>query len=759
VGRGLMPTQPAALGTARLNNFRLNYFSSALAPVRETRVRILINGVESRHRVRYNSLTIRDIINDTPNTCGFLIETPAPAGGDTVRITINSDTPQLLFNGAVQTVDLAYEGRPTQNVWRITAIDDTEKLNRIRPFGAWTTVSATTLAQILITTFAPGFTTQHVQAGLESVSVNLDSTEGFSGALRQIAKLIGGYFYVEDMDLHLFTEETTEPPDPIDAAHPPLNDPAITLSTDYSQLRTRVYGKGGGSTTQEQIPIGATTIPVMSTAFFEASGGMVVASSGTQRITYTGIGTHFVASDRWQTQTPPSDRAWRAVAWSPTLGLFAAVGSDGTAAQQVMTSPDGITWTARTAANTVQWYAITWAAGLGLFVALAYNGTTAQQVMTSPDGITWTPRTSANAVQWRSVVWAPALGLLVAVADSGTATQQVMTSPDGITWTARTAAATATWQGVTWSPALGRLVAVNNASGSAATAMTSPDGITWTIRTLPTSNGFLAVTWSPERALFVAVGQFVMTSPDGITWTLRTSAIPSTLSSVLWAATVDTTGRFVAFAFDNTAPRQVMTSPDGIKWTAGDASGVGWVWKGVWAPEIGVMVAVGIPTTGVTATVMKNPVTVETAGALIGIPASGAGAIVAAIPSGDPINIWVQRDDLAAQALYGLFEYVITDERRATASLVARCDAELALYANPIQTVPYATRDVKTRSGKTVTINLSSPSINTTLVLQNVTITQIDIADGLAPRFTATASTVRFSLEDVLRRAAAEQDT
>ena len=40
------------------------------------------------------------------------------------------------------------------------------------------------------------------------------------------------------------------------------------------------------------------------------------------------------------------------------------------------------------------------------------------------------------------------------------------------------------------------------------------------------------------------------------------------------------------------------------------------------------------------------------------------------------------------------------------------------------------------------------------LTIQDVTITEIDIAPRLAPRFTVTASSMRFSVEDLLRRMA-----
>jgi hypothetical protein len=178
-------------------------------------------------------------------------------------------------------------------------------------------------------------------------------------------------------------------------------------------------------------------------------------------------------------------------------------------------------------------------------------------------------------------------------------------------------------------------------------------------------------------------------------------------------------------------------------------------------------------------TVRYTGITLNT---LTGIPASGPGSILTtvlygsqAIPTpsltgvtgltlamakGSAVHIWVQRDDVTAQAAQaaragsgdGVVEFTIFDGRRGEASLIALCDANLALFAYPLVTVRYATRDVKTKSGKTVHVALSSPTINEDLTIQEVTIDQIDIAPGLSPRFTVTASNVRFSLEDTLRR-------
>jgi hypothetical protein len=64
--------------------------------------------------------------------------------------------------------------------------------------------------------------------------------------------------------------------------------------------------------------------------------------------------------------------------------LFVAV-SNLLSGTQVMTSPDGITWTSRSTPVFNAWYSVTY--GNGLYVAVSNNGT-GNRVMTSPDGIT-----------------------------------------------------------------------------------------------------------------------------------------------------------------------------------------------------------------------------------------------------------------------------------------------------------------------------------------------------------------------------------
>jgi hypothetical protein len=305
------------------------------------------------------------------------------------------------------------------------------------------------------------------------------------------------------------------------------------------------------------------------------------------------------------------DSEWQSVTWGAgapngigDTGLFVAVSLAGAVTDQVMTSRDGAVWTARTAASGNQWTSVAWSPALGLFAAVAQSGS-GNRVMTSHDGITWTSRTSATNNDWQSVTWSPDLGIFVAVAKTGVG-NRVMTSPNGITWTSRTTPADINYQSVTWSSSLGLFVAVAS-SGSGNRVMTSSDGINWTSRTSAADNHWQSVTWGAGApnglggtGLFVAVGQTgtgnrIMTSPNGITWTSRTSPANYGWMSVAWSpameifcAIADTGGLFANPQKGNF----VMISHDGVNWTPG-LDAISNFWQSVdWSPKLGMFAAV-----------------------------------------------------------------------------------------------------------------------------------------------------------------------
>lgn len=780
---------PAIVGSARLGNFRLGYVPATLATLRRAYVRILIAGIEVRigRRVRRGSVSIRDVLNDTPNECSLTVQGTPPSVGDTVRVLINSDAPRLLFNGELQTVDASYELKPTQLVWACHAIDDTQRLNQIRPYGSWANVSGTTVAQELVARFAPGFTATHVQAGLPPISVNFDTTEGFNGALKQIAKLIGGYFYVEDGDLHLFTAETSDPPNPIDVTHHDLlDDPPIVSNVERSQLRTRVYGKGGGSTTTQPIPVGAIEIPINDIAFFPASGGTVV--SGSQRITYTnmltggtnafGGATTIIGSTSTVAGRPAPASTVTATNGSTSGGSFTPgnfqwkvsfVYSDGS---QSLAGPASSTL----AADGVHQFNFS---GLPIgdarvskrrifraFDASATPDWTNPGVVVTQQTINDNTTTTFTFDNGTTADESSADPLTTPASYAAGATYVYVTDTASFSGTGgslRIGSQTITYTGRTGTSGFGALTGIPAAgAGSVTSTIAVASGVF--------QNYAAGVTTFPvaDTAVFAASGSG-LTFGQAFSYTGKsTSSGPGNLTGIPASGAGSLVSAVKAgdpVEMFYLAGSTVITLVDTTNFSAtGGIARIGFqtiTYTGK-STSSGVGNLTGIPATGagsLTSDFFGGETVLVGAGGngvLSGIPATGAGSVLYAINQGESVNIWVQRDDLAAQALYGIHEGpVLIDERRALSSLNALCDAELALYATPIVTVTYATRDPLTKSGKTIDITLASPSINQTLTIQDVTISEIGIVPGLVPKFTVTASSVRFSIEDILRKAAA----
>ena len=274
------------------------------------------------------------------------------------------------------------------------------------------------------------------------------------------------------------------------------------------------------------------------------------------------------------------DNRWAAVAWSPELGMFAAIAIQCAPLNAVMTSYDGLEWTIRTSpyiGNDGNPATITWSPYLNLF--LMTGGKYDDTVMTSSDGIDWTEHTynkvgisvdticwspelskfvvlgdkyaadsfdglewndngaiAPNGTRFTSIAWAPALNLFAAVTYSG----NVYTSYNGIIWTIRTTAAYNNWESIVWAPELTLFVAVSS-SGIGNQVMTSYNGVIWNIQTTPADNYWTSIAWAPGPGLFAAVastGDQIMVSTNGVLWTLQLSA-PGNWRSIAWSPTLD----------------------------------------------------------------------------------------------------------------------------------------------------------------------------------------------------------------------------
>lgn len=689
------------------------------------------------------SLVITDILNETPNTCLFTMRGVKPTVGQEVIVTLGwKDNSIRLFAGTILTIDEVYVDTPAAKQWNVSAIDYTWQLGRYKVITQYANTSATAIAQDLIARYAPGFTSVHVQASLDVVALITFTNQDLASALTQLAKDVGCYWYVDYFkDVHFFVSETEDAPEDISSTHPSLD--AYNVTKDLTKVITRCFVEGGGGSAARQGNVGDTSLVLDTTGWNNPAGGMV--TSGTQRITYTGIGQAYATDPpaAWTAATPASG-LWTAICYAQGLGLFVAV-ANGVA----MTSPDGQAWTSRTL-PTGSYNAVVWAPALSLLVAVGSSG----KVATSPDGITWTARTAAGTSEtWLSVCWSPALALFVAVGVKVTSFA-AMTSPDGVTWTGRSASVTTnSWVSVVWADSLNLFVAVANNTSPA--VMTSPDGLTWTSRTGPAS--LTAVAWSSPLTRLVALsGTTVYTSPDGLAWTTHATA----MSSANWnGCTWLDSGWFVAVQSSAGSHGNLLSySADGISWTNANTT-VTTTWNAVaWAPNLGTAVAVG--ENGLTGSVMIN--TIALLAALTGIPASGPGSILYPVLVGDQVNLVVQVDDLAAQAALktyldptgvlgydGVIEDYLSDGRIGESEALAQGVAELELLSTLAVSITYTCRDPLTRSGKSVYVSILD--IEGWFQIQQVTITAFSMNEYLFPTFSVQLSVTRFTFEDLLR--------
>jgi len=760
-----MALQPAILGTARLNGFRLAYLPADLQRVRDWRLGFWLDGVLVRQRVRVGSVEIRDILNDAPNTASWRMDgTPPPEPGMEVRITINSNAPRLLFNGTLETTAITYEGKPAplNVVYACSATDDTMRADRRRPFALYQAVSATTVATDLVRQFAPGLTANHVQADLPPVTVAFDGTEGFNGCLRAVTKIIGGYFYWEDGDLHLFLEEATNAPDPLtDTTRSLYLDPPIASTSDDSQLRTRVYGRGFGTALLSDVLVTETILPITDATLFTPGGGLAIASttadgSPTERLAYTGVQLGGAGTVVGPGVSPSVAPSLALAAPSGTSGIGAGTRNWAytfvTAAGESLPSPVAI---GTTPGPSFLAPSVVGPGSLGRNPGGSLTNGTYQYAFT---WVTATGETTGSTITSHVMVGAPANATIILsfpTNPAGTTTKVYRTVVNG--------------SQLKLVASIGTSVTYNDGLADASLGANIPTvntAATYTDR-VDISGVAVGPSGTTSRKIYRTVngGAQLKLQQTIANNTATTGVTDSTLDASLGAnaPTLDTSGLTVP------ATGQVIAGSTSML-TAGTGA---------------------LPAAGWIITPARDLVryTGFSGNTLTGIPASGPGAILTTLFYGDPVvpapaltgvqflvrpllkgaavHIFVQRDDLAAQAAAaarestatytadGIHEHLLTDERRAEPSLTALCDADLQLFAYPIVTVAYVSHDIQTKSGKPIVVALTTPAIDETLTIQEVTITQLDIAPGVPARFATTASSVKFRLEDLLRRLSA----
>ncbi len=137
-----------------------------------------------------------------------------PQTSEKIQVVDPIDNNRLMFAGVVERTLLKYDGDLKAYFWEVTCSGWTTLFNKYRPIGIWTNISATDFVISVVSQFAPGFTTIHVQTNLQKISIEADGTEELLTLLQRAAKLIGGgHVWIDDyQDVHFFhTVPTTIP--------------------------------------------------------------------------------------------------------------------------------------------------------------------------------------------------------------------------------------------------------------------------------------------------------------------------------------------------------------------------------------------------------------------------------------------------------------------------------------------------------------------------------------------------------------------
>lgn len=139
---------------------------------------------------------------------------------------------------------------------------------------------------------------------------------------------------------------------------------------------------------------------------------------------------------------------------------------------------------------------------------------------------------------------------------------------------------------------------------------------------------------------------------------------------------------------------------------------------------------------------------------------TGVSGITEPINAGDSISIFLQYDDAVVQAALalqeggdGIREDYLSDSSLPTyAAMTAVAKSRIQAFGYPIGTVTYSTLDFNSILDAITSVNLTHPPIVISARIQTVVIDQVRISPPRGPRYTVTASSMKFTLDDLLRK-------
>lgn len=701
------------------------------------------------------------------------------------HVTLGKTVP--LFDGTIQSWIQAFEGATleTPRSWDCTAVGAVWLLNRRRPFGTWVRVSLSEIVLELISTFAPSFTTSHVQTLLPIVSVVFDGSLTFDACLTQLAAMMpGGAWYIDlARDVHFYEVPVSAAPASvgvgIPAASPVIVSESATALTNRSlwypgfyvfwvanqhadltwsaySLMSNVIALSATKCIQFTVPLGPTgtirrrVVGASASRQLYPGGASISAMFDLFDNTTTSylwdsimIGPGAAAPLPSRTRPGPSTPllvTQTDVPYSVTPFYAPYVWADPVDAQ-----PDPVfNFSSSTDGNP-------YVPGVYVFVE-SFVYADGMESLTGPPSAPIT-LSGLTRVQLDNVVIGPPLDtdvvfrkiyawLASGIFDGSLSSWSFLTVWQVIPDNTQTSVTDDV------SPLTGGEIYPHE--GASTTKVPIPGAL------VPGAPGPSLETDPPPDP--VTLTSRILT--DGGT-PLTVSVDQSQIRNRVFLKGPDTALTVAALSADTTL-------------TVADPT--------LFAP-LGGLCLLGSQVLGYSAIVGAQLFLLAPLVVPLQVDTFGVALPVQALPIGTTVSVWVQQDDLAAQEALslveddghgdGIREYRIPDGSYATlAACQLRCAAELALYANPIITLVYPTTDPKVKLGAVVHVDFVPGIVDPTigdplicdvadtsnpaavvadLVIQDLVIDEIGVSADLDARYVVTASSVRFTLDDFLR--------
>lgn len=273
----------ARSGIMRSGASRSGYYQSYLI--------VRVGGVDRSAKVEKGTLSIDYARGQQTDTGSMSVFGFDPSPGQTV-IVADGALDNRVFGGTIQTThqDQEFGKATSKKLWGVTLTDWTWMLNRRRVIKQYPAgMPANLAAADLITSYGSGFSIAKIRSGAPALTGPLSFRGTPLGeAVAQLADAVNWLCYTDpDQVVHFASMETDQAPTALQVGTYTYDN--LELLFDVSQIRTRMYGVGGGAQTTAPVPASSTSIPVNECGWYSATGGFILA--GSNIITYTGVST------------------------------------------------------------------------------------------------------------------------------------------------------------------------------------------------------------------------------------------------------------------------------------------------------------------------------------------------------------------------------------------------------------------------------------------------------------------------------------